>query len=49
MLLDFVESIDALLVPDQPETMTTDVGLGLALFDDDCIQDPYPLYQRMLA
>jgi cytochrome P450 len=29
--------------------MTTDVGLGLALFDDECIQDPYPLYQRMLA
>jgi cytochrome P450 len=29
--------------------MTTDGRLGLELFDDVCIQDPYPLYQRMLA
>lgn len=29
--------------------MTTDGRLGLELFDDDCIQDPYPLYRRMLA
>jgi cytochrome P450 family 144 len=29
--------------------VTTDGRLGLQLFDDDCIQDPHPLYQRMLA
>lgn len=29
--------------------MTVDGRLGLELFDDECIQDPYPLYQRMLA
>jgi cytochrome P450 len=29
--------------------VTVDRQLGLELFDDGCIQDPYPLYQRMLA
>ena len=29
--------------------MTKDGRLGLELFDDDAIQDPYPLYERMLA
>jgi cytochrome P450 len=29
--------------------MTIDGRLGLELFDDDCIQDPYPLYRRMLV
>jgi cytochrome P450 len=29
--------------------VTVDGQLGLELFDDGCIQDPYPLYQRMLA
>lgn len=29
--------------------MTTDGRLGLELFDDGCIQDPYPLYRRMRA
>ncbi len=29
--------------------VTIDGQLGLELFDDECIQDPYPLYQRMLA
>lgn len=25
-----------------------DAGLGIKLFDDQCIQDPYPLYRQML-
>ncbi|MDT5077829.1 MAG: cytochrome family [Mycobacterium sp.] len=29
--------------------VTVDGQLGLELFADGCIQDPYPLYQRMLA
>jgi cytochrome P450 family 144 len=29
--------------------VTVDGQLGLELFDEDCLQDPYPLYQRMLA
>jgi cytochrome P450 len=29
--------------------MTKDGRLGLELFDDEAIQDPYPLYERMLA
>jgi cytochrome P450 len=29
--------------------MTVDGRLGLELFDAECIQDPYPLYSRMLA
>jgi hypothetical protein len=28
---------------------TRDGQLGIELFDDECIQDPYPLYRRMLA
>ena len=49
MVFDFAGLIDAPTGPDQPEPMTTDGRLGLELFADDCIQDPYPLYQRMLA
>ena len=34
----------------QPGEMTVPEGqLGIALFDDEFIQDPYPLYDRMLA
>ena len=29
-------------------TLATD-QIGLRLFDDSCVQDPYPLYERMLA
>ncbi|MGZ8746055.1 MAG: cytochrome P450 [Mycobacterium sp.] len=29
--------------------MVRDEQLGIALFDDEFIQDPYPLYERMLA
>ncbi|MDT5215734.1 MAG: cytochrome family [Mycobacterium sp.] len=36
-------------MPRQPVGMTVDGRLGLELFDDGCIQDPYPLYRRMLA
>jgi cytochrome P450 len=39
-------SIDA----DQRREMTSRNGrLGIELFDDECIQDPYPLYRQMLA
>jgi cytochrome P450 len=34
---------------DQPDGMTTGGQLGRELFDDEFIQDPYPLYRRMLA
>jgi cytochrome P450 family 144 len=35
---------------DQLGEMTSRAGrLGIALFDEECIQDPYPLYRRMLA
>jgi hypothetical protein len=27
----------------------SDGRLGISLFDDECLQDPYPLYERMLA
>ena len=30
-------------------TTPTDGRLGLELFDDECVQDPYPLYRRMLS
>ena len=34
---------------DQRREMTSCTGrLGIELFDDECIQDPYPLYRRML-
>jgi cytochrome P450 len=33
----------------QPDAMKVDGRLGLQLLDADSIQDPYPLYRRMLA
>jgi cytochrome P450 family 144 len=39
-----------LAVADQLGEMTSPSGqLGIELFDDESIQDPYPLYRRMLA
>ena len=38
------------VIADQRGEMTLcDGHLGIELFADECIQDPYPLYQRMLA
>jgi cytochrome P450 family 144 len=38
------------MVADQLGEMTSCTGqLGIELLDDECIQDPYPLYRRMLA
>jgi cytochrome P450 family 144 len=43
-------TLTAPVVADQSEEMTSlDGRLGIALFDDQYIQDPYPLYERMLA
>ena len=43
------EGLTRPVIADQLGGMTSSSGqLGIELFDDECIQDPYPLYRRML-